>query len=226
MKYLNHIDYVNIKSSPRVSAFAPEWSYILGESMIQNIDFNKVKNFCIEKEKEILELPITYKENRYSDGHTKLGTDSVTARYGSYNFLLYNEKEVQKIKTVIIDLHSKFVNGLQVKKPKSLFVQCWVNIMRKGEKIHPHIHHIKSDSYLSGHICVQCDNTSTHYINPVNQINNPEIYSSKNEIGKITLFQSCIPHYTDIVKKDTRITIAFDLLLNDNYINDNIIKLY
>ena len=46
----------------------------------------------------------------------------------------------------------------------------------------------------------------------MNQINDPETYKSKNEVGKITLFQNCIPHYTDIHQDEKeRITIAFDL---------------
>jgi len=85
--------------------------------------------------------------------------------------------------------------------------------MRKGDKIKPHLHCTTPESYLGGHICVQTEGTSTHYINPINQINDPEIYTSKNEIGKITLFQSNIPHYTDKVSKGERITIAFDLFL-------------
>jgi len=69
------------------------------------------------------------------------------------------------------------------------------------------------------------ENTATHYINPVNQINDPEIYSSKNDPGKITLFQNCIPHYTDIHKgNQERITIAFDLTVKKEA--DNFIRLY
>ena len=46
-------------------------------------------------------------------------------------------------------------------------------------------------------------------------INNPEIYSSKNETGKITFFPNNIPHYTDIQNSDNeRITIAFDLAIH------------
>ena len=84
--------------------------------------------------------------------------------------------------------------------------------MRKGEKIKPHIHGIDPTTYLGGHICVQCDDTSTHYLNPINQINDPLTYESTNEVGKITLFQNNIPHYTDMHDSDKeRVTIAFDL---------------
>ena len=87
--------------------------------------------------------------------------------------------------------------------------------MRKGEQIKPHIHSTTPTTYLGGHLCVQWDQTFTHYINPINQINNPEIYSSKNETGKITFFPNNIPHYTDIQNSDNeRITIAFDLAIH------------
>jgi ATP-dependent phosphoenolpyruvate carboxykinase len=94
--------------------------------------------------------------------------------------------------------------------------------MEKGKKINPHLHSVNSDCYLGGHVCVQVNNTSTYYINPINQINDPEIYQSKNQVGKITLFQNNIPHFTDEHKNDKeRITIAFDLSLvkhSENYI--------
>ena len=54
----------------------------------------------------------------------------------------------------------------------------------------------------------------------MNQVNNPEIYSSQNKIGKLTLFQNCVPHFTDTHNDDKeRITLAFDLSLQkaDNY---------
>ena len=80
------------------------------------------------------------------------------------------------------------------------------------------------DTYLSGNICVNCVDTSTYYINPVNVINDPQIYKSKNEIGKLTLFPSNIPHYTDPHKSsEDRLTIAFDLFLIST--RENTIKL-
>jgi hypothetical protein len=87
------------------------------------------------------------------------------------------------------------------------------------------LHGVQPTSYLGGHFCVKVKDTSTYYINPVNQINEPETYRSKNEIGKLTLFQNCIPHYTDENKNDLkRITIAFDLFTVKT--KDNLYKLF
>jgi hypothetical protein len=56
--------------------------------------------------------------------------------------------------------------------------------------------------------CSHCGN-----INPINQINDPELFKIKNEVGKITLFQNNIPHYTTPHKGlKERITVAFDMI--------------
>jgi hypothetical protein len=72
---------------------------------------------------------------------------------------------------------------------------------------------------------VQCNKTSTVYINPINQLNEPEIHDSPNQVGKITLFQNNIPHYTTKHTGDIeRISLAFDIIIEgsptitDNYI--------
>jgi hypothetical protein len=194
--------------------FAPEWEYTIIEKKIKNVNFKELSVFLLDKEKEILLLDNTIKQQNISDGYTGLGKNSTTSRFDKFNVFNWENKELTKIKNHIINLHNELLTFLKISLPKSLYIQCWVNIMKKGEQIKPHIHGVNPDTYLGGHICVQCDNTSTYYINPVNQINDPEIYSSKNEDGKITLFQNCIPHYTDVHNSDEkRVTIAFDLSL-------------
>ena len=85
-------------------------------------------------------------------------------------------------------------------------------ILRNGQKIKPHLHSTNQNSYLSAHFTVQCDNTSTVYINPVNQLNDPQIFEEKNEIGNLRIFPSYVPHYTTEHLFDTpRITIAMDV---------------
>jgi len=212
---------INFKSEPKQTFFAPEWNYYLFENNIDNIDFNEVSKLCLKKEKEILKLPNSNKVS--CDGYTGLGGNSTTSKYENYNVLKWKNKNIKLIKQTIIDFHNDILSYLKQPIPNELYIQCWTNIMRNEEQIKPHLHTTNPITYLGGHICVQCDNTSTHYINPINQINDPEIYSSKNEVGKITLFQNNIPHYTDIHKSNNeRITIAFDLQIHkptkDNYL--------
>ena len=220
------IDVVNFKSKPKQTFFAPEWNYYLFESNITNVDFKKLAKFILSKEKEILNLPSTLKDGVPFDGHTGLGKNSTTAKYDNYNVFKWKNKNIESIKKTIFNFHNEILKYFNQPIPKKLYIKSWVNIMKKGEQIKPHLHGVSPNTYLGGHICIQCENTSTNYINPINQINDPETYSSKNEVGKITLFQNNIPHYTSIHNSDKlRITMAFDLKIN-NPKNNNYIELY
>lgn len=219
---MDKFDIINFKSNPKNNFFAPEWNYYLFESKIDKIDFKDLSNFFLNKEQEILTLPYTVKNNKITDGYTGLGKNSTTIRFNRYNVFNWENNNISLLKEIIINFHNKIIDYFKLPSVNELYIQCWINIMRKGERIQPHIHGVRPDTYLGGHVCIQCDDTSTNYINPINQINDPEIYSSKNEIGKITLFQNNIPHFTDIQNQDNeRITLAFDLSLiklDDNYI--------
>ena len=214
----------NFKSLTKKNYFAPEWNYYIIEDIIKDVNFKSFSKFLIKKEKELLK--ITKPVNKESlDGYTGLGVNSITSRYDSFNVFNFKNKKILKIKKAILKIHKKLLDHLNIEIPKNLWIQCWFNVMRKGESIKPHIHGTDPDTYLGGHICVQVENTHTNYINPVNQINDPEIYYSKNEIGKITLFQNCIPHFTDIHNSDEeRITIAFDLMVSEKH-GKNFVKL-
>ena len=215
---------ITFRSNAPVSPFAPQWNYFLFESFIDDVNFSELADYILSKEKEVLELPTDIKDSKYSDGYTGLGVNSITSRFNQFNVLNWNHSSIEKIKENILDCHELFLSGFPFNSPDELYIQCWANIMRKGEQIKPHIHSVQPDSYLGGHICVQCENTNTNYINPVNQINDPEVYNSKNEVSKITLFQNCIPHYTDMHNGEKeRITIAFDLSMHKT--DKNYIKL-
>ena len=204
---------INFKSEPKQTYFAPEWSYYLFERNIEQINFNSLADFILDKEKEILKLSVNKDDyNKFTDGYTGLGEKSTTSRFSKYNVLNWDHENIETIKNEILSFHKDILEYFKQPLPNELYINCWTNIMRKGEQIKPHIHGVKPTTYLGGHICVKCDGTSTHYINPINQINDPLTYESKNEVGKITLFQNNIPHYTDMHDSDKeRITIAFDL---------------
>jgi hypothetical protein len=217
------------QSKKKISPFAPEWNYIIAESKIENINFNKVKEFLLKKENEILSLPTeTFKNPNnkeiIKDGYTGLG-NSTTSRFTSYNVLRFENKEIKKIKDNINNAHNVLLKSLNFKKPDKLFIQCWYNVMKKGQSIKPHVHDGSNLSYLSGHICVTTNDTYTGYITSFHQMNYPEVYKITTEQNKLTLFQSCVPHFTSSVNNnDYRITIAFDLFLEKK--NNNCEELY
>ena len=204
---------ISFKSKPKETFFAPEYQYYIFETALKTINIKNLVSLIKGKKKDIMKLtPTEYV------GNTGLSKNSTTARYKSYNIFKWKDKNINSLKKAIIKVHNKILEILDQPPAKELYGQCWVNIMKKGEYIKPHLHNASSTTYLGGHFCLQSKDTSTHYINPIRQINNPEVYSSKNKLGKLTLFQNNIPHYTDKTKSE-RITLAFDLSIKNDINN-------
>tara|TARA_B100000470_G_scaffold136970_1_gene106141 strand:+ start:56 stop:682 length:627 start_codon:yes stop_codon:yes gene_type:complete len=95
-----------------------------------------------------------------------------------------------------------------------LYGRAWANVLRNGEAFPPHAHCVGLQSYISGNIAVQTNETSTYYLTPFYR----EIYESKNEDGNIALFPSWLEHYTDQAKPgQERITLGVDLIPFEAY---------
>ena len=205
------MNIINFKSEPKRTPFAPEWNYYLAEELITDVDFKKLFKFLKTQEQKVLKLKTT------TDGYTGLGSNSTTAKNGKYNIFKWKNKEITKLKNNIVLLHNKFLEHLNIKTDNKVYINSWFNVLKKNQSIKIHLHGTTPDSYLSGNVCISCDGTSTIYVNPINTVNDPVTYESKNEIGKIILFQSNIPHYTTVHKSEKeRITIAFDLMMYKN----------
>jgi hypothetical protein len=225
---------IQTKSEPQQTPFAPQWNYHLGHEFISNVDFKEIAKIVLIKEKEILAKfpPAESPANdfrHYSissvDGYTGLGKNSLTSRHQHFDIFSWEEPEIKKLKPIILDFHSRFLDEIKIKGSSNFTLSGWANVMRKGERIKPHIHSIAPFAYLSGHICIQCENTATYYINPVDQLNNPRTVKLPNEVGQIILFPSCVPHYTDTqLGNKERITLAFDFNVQPSIININNIK--
>lgn len=205
---------IKFKSSPPKTFFAPQYEYVLGEDKISDIDYQHVYNKILHNEKDIIANFPTV-DRTSIDGYTGLGTNSLTSRFDYFNPLSWDDIEFKKLNSQILTTYHTFLNILNIERQK-VWIKCWANVMRAGEKISPHIHCVNEYTYLGGHVVISCNNTNTYYINPVNQINEPQFYQSENSVGKLTFFQQNIPHYTDIHKaEEPRITIAFDLVVDE-----------
>lgn len=219
--------FFRFQNDKPLTAFAPQWDYIIGEDFLfennqhSNLSYwSLVKDIILKKEKKI----INSTEPSFtgvSDGYTGLGPNSLTSRFKRFNVFKWKETAITTLLEGVKNKYLKFLKVLTVPRRK-VWIQCWANVMRKGEVIKPHIHGQGPYSYLGGHVCVTHNNTSTFYINSINQLNDPEVFESKNEIGKITLFQSCIPHYTSTNNSDSeRITLAFDIVVDEDPFDKN-----
>ena len=210
-------------SKPPVSPYAPQWDFRVGTSLCEDIDTNSLSEFLLSKEKEVKKLPTSVdRSGAETDGYTGLGSNSTTAKFQHYNILTWSHPEITKLRSNIAKKLLQYNSECGVKTPNVIYIICWYNVLRFGQKIKPHHHSLDPNCYLSGHFNVQVNDTSTVYMSPVNQLNDPDVIDIKNNAGDMTLFPSYIFHYTTPhYSFKPRITIAFDLSLyklHDNFL--------
>ena len=198
-------------NKPHQNIFNQNYKYFIFENNYSSqVKPAKLASFILKKEKNIINK--TKKEfeklnkTGWQDGGTGLDVNSLTSRSPLYNLVEF--KETKYLKKIIKNAHLDFMKELNLTYEDSLYIQCWANVMRKGEKIKKHFHSINNYDYLSGHICIQTTNTNTYYLEPYHK----ERFILKNNPGNITLFPSWVEHFTDeVLDNNERITIAFDL---------------
>jgi len=169
-----------------------------------DININKLSKQVLTKEGELIKKYSPLGANgEFTDGQTGLGENSLTSRFFHFNVLnWWGTKSLRKW----IRKGYEAYTGI---KGNSLYVQCWANVMRKGEQIQSHQHCsyndriITSEQHLCGHLNVQVDGlTSTYYEgNPILNVKRAMVFFPNNVL-----------HWTDRCESESeRITIAFDV---------------
>ncbi len=219
-------EIVNFENGRLQTPTAPTYKCSIFGSYLYNINLDALSTLILEKEAEITSLDLP--ENMISHGYTGLGPKALTSRFKAFNVLTWDHPEVRKLKQEIRYIYNLSSEYFGFEEEERVFVQCWANVLRKGEKMNVHRHSDNTDgSFLSGHFTVQCKDTQTVYQNPFSDVINwPEYYSFNNFPGKINIFNSYIYHYTTEHNDDSeRITIAFDLFYREPPKEGKIIEL-
>ena len=188
--------------------FAPVYKFYVYEGEVEVED---IKETILSKEEEVI------KSNPYTnDWNTGLGAGSMTSRSNCYNLLDWEEAD--HIKDIIRNSHDNLITTLDPNMwEDKIYVQCWANVLRKGQKIKQHQHWNSKYTYLGGHICLDDYATHTHYVNPYSR----KTFDTQNKKGKVYLFPNWLEHYTDTYDgDDTRVTIAFDIITQTVYEED------
>ena len=195
--------------------YAPTWDFSI-EAIMLPINVEKLSRTCLDKEKGIKELSVVKREDgSIVDGNTGLGKNSTTSRFSVMpNLFSWNTSETNSLKRHVKSQVKKYNAELGNLTPEQLWVRCWVNILRFGQKIKPHLHSVDPSCYLSAHFTVQATGTSTCYINPISDVfNDPSLLVDKNKEGMLTIFPSYISHYTTRhYSLKPRITLAMDIV--------------
>ena len=218
---------ITFTSDPPLTEFAPNFNFVMAEDQLDfdgsDQFFINLRNIILTQEKNIIEehkevyQSYNKENNVVYDGDTGLGENSLTSRSLFYNIFNWNYHEIKGLQFLLHQKYVDFLKMVNVHRRKT-WIQCWANVMRKGEKIEEHMHASHNLTWIGGHITVSCENTSTFYVNPIMTSDGKQIYESKNKPGQITLFQDCIGHYTSVHQGNTeRISIAFDIILDERY---------
>ena len=130
-------------SEPPISPYAPQWDFRVGTSMCDNIDANSLSKFLLSKEKEVKKLPTAVGESgAKTDGYTGLGLNTTTSKFQSYNILTWSHPEIKKLRSNIARSVIEYNNVCGNKTSNVLWIQCWYNVLRFGQKIKPHFHNL------------------------------------------------------------------------------------
>ena len=182
-----------------------------------DINVDKLAKKILNNEPKIIKkYPAKGIDLKYDfDGNTGLGSNSLTSRSCHFNILDW--WGTGSLRRWMRDGYEKYHNI----QDTPLYVQCWANVMRKGDQIKPHKHEswdgTSPVSHLCGHLSVQVDgSTSTYYDgSPI-----------LNKNGQMTFFPAHTFHWTDRYENNSeRITVAFDILSGEFY-NEDIFDQY
>jgi hypothetical protein len=195
-----------MKSAQPMTEYTPSWDFSFGFKRWEDTNkIYKIKKWLIENE----QMFIT-KFSATHDGGVGTGPYSVTGRFDQYNLFDYIDKcpELNDLLNFIRQSYLEFVYEEQV-QIRDTELTCWYNILRKGQAVGEHHHGSGHDVYLSGNMSLDNYSTSTIYRCPYDDGVTMPI---TNSIGMLTLFPSCVPHYSNQYNGDAeRISIAFDI---------------
>ena len=216
--------YIPFVNEEPISPFAPEWRFFIAEKFLSRIDCNRLKDYLLNRQPEILSI-----KDNLNDAGTGLGNDSTTARFISYNVMTWDQPDINILKEEISIMHDTYYRDIVDRPTPKVSLGGWMNIMKKGDRIKRHNHGFSNNTYISGHFTVCCDSAKTVYINPHEHCDEDKLlvrvedgeeysdslYAATNTEGQLTLFPSYIPHFTTEHRSDSdRITLAFEIVPN------------
>lgn len=173
----------------------------------------KYRDYILQKEQELMKLNLTWENEDNSP---------TSARYKNYNFLgdnklfMYDDEVPAHFRAELKKHLDEFYQRLGWPKQKR-WLQCWVNIHRKGHFLRMHTH---DDCKMSGHMTITCNNSRTTYVTS-------QFVEILNEPGIITFIgKDKFPHGTSMVEDDEpRISVAFDLYESEEKLRDHWISI-
>jgi len=198
-----------LKSGFPLSEYAPTWNFPIGIDAWNDLEkVDKIREWLLVKEEQILN---EYPSN--NDHGTGLGYESVTSRSGQYNLFDFNT-ELPELNDLLKFLRLSYLEFVtqDLSTIRSCSLVCWFNVIKDAKAITKHSHGSEVSAYLSGNMHLDNYHTKTMYSPPFEA---RDFNGFDNVKGGVTIFPSCLPHYTDVYRGSTpRVSIAFDIWLD------------
>ena len=195
------------KSEPPLTPIVPSYACHFTEKKIfSEEECESWNEYLLEQEQFLLDKFRT----PTGDGGTGLSPLSITSRFRNFNLLKFDFHLIPKLKTEIFNgiktiLSISDNNNWQ----ETIYANCWFNVLRKGEEMHPHSHSYHKNSLYGFHVSINAIETFTSYYHPIKFVE--DTFRVPNKIGYLTLFPNYIPHSVSPNQHEThRISIAGD----------------
>ena len=176
-------------------------------------DVKQVAQFMLSKEQYILDTyPFVSDYNVFTNNH-------VTTRSSAYSVFHFIDEcpELQNLLNFIQSSYYTYAESIglkqQINKPA---INCWLNIIKQGERINFHKHSNNEDSFICGTLYLQVNDTQTTFLKQ-NQI----VKITNNVDGEICFFRCDLDHGTNIHQdSEPRVTFGFEVFFDsDTVIN-------
>jgi exopolysaccharide biosynthesis predicted pyruvyltransferase EpsI len=200
------------------SVFIPEFIIPLEQDSISADLVEKLKHIMLTEEQNIIDAYKPFDSKAENNANLE---DWVTNRAFEYNLLNFGDKypEINELKQFICNQYKNYVGQLGLKE-EVVYIQVWINVLRKGSRFFTKHHHAhvarlgnQTYAYVSGNICIDAVDTHTYYQHPV--LDMVEV-SIKNIPGESILFPSWVIHRTDQnLSENPRLSIAFDIITEE-----------
>lgn len=207
---------------PRTTSFSPSiripfWTSYMEEDLIKPF---------IQKLVEYENKVVANYDGMSRGAGTGLSNISMTTQHHTYNLFSWTEDPFMNQLKKEVTRAVRDMWDLKEGGPlPSIYGKCWANVLRKSEKINRHVHKTHEGSFLSGHVTLQHQNTSTMY---EYVFFDHIVNRNANETGKITVFPSYVYHWTSVYECEImpRITLGFDILLEEGLVIDPYASMY
>ena len=147
-----------------------------------------IEKTLLEKEQEILNLPAN---TDYYPG--------TTARYEQYNFLKFVPE---------IDITSKFFDLAIMQDENEFWIQCWGNVLNKGDAIKIHSHGLPNSIFYAANIFISGPDDCFTYYDDTGHVS--------NATGELHLIDCYLEHSVkENINDQPRLSIACDIHFSD-----------